>query len=170
MELLTEELLSRPPAARALALSARAALAVGRHAVAAESARRARRLKGNEPHGLALAEGEARLRLGQPGMALEVARRVLAHRPAPDLAARLQLLWAEALGQLGRLIEAERLAERAGALAREALTLARLEELRGWLAWARHEPALAQERLHEATRNSPESSRTNWWVMRSSAR
>ena len=152
MELLTEELLSRPPAARALTLSARAALAVGRHTVAAESARRARRLKGSEAGGLALAEGEARLRLGQPGMALEVARRVLARRPAPDLAARLHLLWAEALGQLGRLIEAERLAGRAAALAREALTLARLEEVRGWLAWARHEPGLAQQRLHEATR------------------
>jgi DNA-binding NtrC family response regulator/tetratricopeptide (TPR) repeat protein len=151
MELLTEELLSGPAGARALTLRAHAALAVGRHEAALEAARHARRLRGAEPTRLALTEGEALLRLGRPAEALAVVPRALERRPEGDLAARLHLVQAEALGLLGRLVEGERQTARAEALAAAELTLARLDEIRGLLAWARQDPAGAQARLPAAT-------------------
>ena len=104
-----------------------------------------------DPAQIALEQGEALSGLERYSEALAVATRALGRRPRdPDRRARLRIVRALALWQLGRVALARNELRRADKDACQAQTRARLDEAWAWLAWREHRIEEARERLLRA--------------------
>jgi two-component system NtrC family response regulator len=134
-------------AAEIEALQVRAALALGRHAEALATLRRARRGRRR----LAPEEAEALLGVMRPREALRVATRALQGECLdPDAAVELHLQRARALWQMGESRRALAEAARAGERARAAATHARARVTLALFAWK-------EQRLEDAARLAREA-------------
>ncbi len=132
--------------------AARAALACGRFGEALDTLRRARRYPiDDDPAQLALEETQALFGLSRYSEVLTIGTRALSRRPPDkDRRARLRIVRALALWEIGRVALARNELRRIPAAEVEPLTRARLEEAQARIAWGDQDISHTREHLERA--------------------